>query len=101
PWLFWTFWGMTSLLAGTFVLGGAHTLLWLPRAFEMRRELKAEEEAEERESAAAEDALVERRKAAVVPTPAVEEPVEAPAGDVVKNEEASNDDETEKDEGSL
>ena len=32
PWLFWTFWGMTSLLVGTFVVGGAHTLLWLPRA---------------------------------------------------------------------
>jgi len=25
---------------GTFVIGGIHTLLWLPRAFEMRRELK-------------------------------------------------------------
>jgi uncharacterized protein with PIN domain len=50
PWLFWTFWGMTGLLVGTFVVGGAHTLLWLPRAFQMRRELKAEEEAEEREA---------------------------------------------------
>jgi uncharacterized protein with PIN domain len=49
PWLFWTFWGMTSLLLGTFVVGGAHTLLWLPRAVQMRRELKAAEEAEERE----------------------------------------------------
>jgi len=48
PWLFWTFWGMTSLLIGTFVIGGAHTLLWLPRAFQMRRELKAAKEAEER-----------------------------------------------------
>jgi DnaJ-class molecular chaperone len=37
PFLFWTFWGMTSLLIGTFVLGGVHTLLWLPRAFMMRR----------------------------------------------------------------
>jgi uncharacterized protein with PIN domain len=46
PFLFWAFWGMTSLLAGTFVIGGVHTLLWLPRAFQMRRELKAEEEAE-------------------------------------------------------
>jgi cytochrome b subunit of formate dehydrogenase len=36
PLLFWTFWGMTSLLVGTFILGGLHTLLWLPRALEMR-----------------------------------------------------------------
>ncbi len=48
PWLFWTFWGMTGLLVGTFVVGGAHTLLWLPRALQMRRELKEAEEAEER-----------------------------------------------------
>ena len=27
---------MTSLLVGTFVVGGVHTLLWLPRAFQMR-----------------------------------------------------------------
>lgn len=37
PYLFWTFWGMTSLLIGTFVLGGVHTLLWLPRALQRRR----------------------------------------------------------------
>ncbi len=43
PFLFWTFWGMTSLLVGTFVIGGVHTLLWLPRAVQMRRELRAEE----------------------------------------------------------
>jgi hypothetical protein len=46
PWLFWTFWGMTGLLAGTFLVGGVHTLLWLPRAFQMRRELRAAEQAE-------------------------------------------------------
>jgi hypothetical protein len=40
PLLFWTFWGMTSLLIGTFILGGIHTLLWLPRALKMQRELK-------------------------------------------------------------
>lgn len=40
PWLFWTFWGMTGLLVGTFVLGGMHTLLWLPRALQWRRELR-------------------------------------------------------------
>jgi hypothetical protein len=37
PFLFWTFWGMTGLLIGTFVVGGLHTLLWLPRALQMRR----------------------------------------------------------------
>ncbi len=49
PWLFWTFWGMTGLLVGTFVVSGAHTLLWLPRAVQMRRELREAEEAEEKE----------------------------------------------------
>jgi hypothetical protein len=43
PFLFYTFWGMTALLLGTFVVGGMHTLLWLPRAFQMRRELRAAE----------------------------------------------------------
>ena len=43
PFLFYTFWGMTALLLGTFVLGGVHTLLWLPRALQMRRELRAAE----------------------------------------------------------
>ena len=46
PFLFWAFWGMTTLLIGTFVVGGVHTLLWLPRAFQMRRELRAAEAAE-------------------------------------------------------
>ncbi len=40
PWLFWTFWGMTGLLLTTFVFGGIHTLLWLPRALEIRRQKK-------------------------------------------------------------
>lgn len=44
PFLFWTFWGMTGLLIGTFVLGGAHTLLWLPRALQMRRQRKQKRE---------------------------------------------------------
>jgi hypothetical protein len=39
---------MTGLLVGTFVIGGAHTLLWLPRAMQMRKELKEAAEAEER-----------------------------------------------------
>jgi thiosulfate reductase cytochrome b subunit len=34
---------MTGLLLGTFVIGGAHTLMWLPRAIQMRRELKSGE----------------------------------------------------------
>lgn len=38
PLLFWAFWGMTALLIGTFTVGGAHTLMWLPRALKMRRE---------------------------------------------------------------
>jgi hypothetical protein len=42
PFLFWTFWGMTSLLVGTFIFGGVHTLLWLPRALRMQRELRKE-----------------------------------------------------------
>ena len=44
PFLFYTFWGMTALLLVTFVVGAAHTLLWLPRAFQMRQELRAAEE---------------------------------------------------------
>jgi hypothetical protein len=40
PWLFWTFWGMTGLLLSTFVFGGIHTLLWLPRALQIRRQRK-------------------------------------------------------------
>ena len=45
PFLFWTFWGMTTLLVSTFIIGGAHTLLWLPKAVQMRRELNAERNA--------------------------------------------------------
>ncbi len=40
PALFWTFWGMTGLLVGTFVVAGIHTLAWLPRSLRYRRELK-------------------------------------------------------------
>ncbi len=40
PFLFWTFWGMTGLLVGTFFLSGVHTLLWLPRALAIRRQRK-------------------------------------------------------------
>ncbi len=44
PYLFYTFWGMTGLLVGTFVLSGLHTILWLPRALQMRRQRKARKE---------------------------------------------------------
>lgn len=54
PYLYWTFWGMTSLLLGTFVFGGVHTLLWLPRAFQLRKQWKEEEEAMEMEKPVAE-----------------------------------------------
>ncbi len=40
PFLYWTFWGMTGLLVGTFFISGVHTLLWLPRALRIRRQRK-------------------------------------------------------------
>jgi hypothetical protein len=40
PILFWVFWGMTGLLVFTFTLSGVHTLLWLPRALKMQRDLR-------------------------------------------------------------
>jgi cytochrome b subunit of formate dehydrogenase len=40
PALFFVFWGMTILLIGTFVVAGLHTLAWLPRSLQYRRELK-------------------------------------------------------------
>lgn len=43
PYLFVAFWAMTALLTGTFLVSGLHTLLWLPRAFQMRREIQVEE----------------------------------------------------------
>ncbi|MEN6601609.1 MAG: cytochrome c3 family protein, partial [Bryobacteraceae bacterium] len=43
PFLFYTFWGMTCLLIGTFLISGIHTLLWLPRSLEYRRQLKVTE----------------------------------------------------------
>jgi len=38
PALFYTFWGMTALLVGTFGFFGLHTLAWLPRSWKLRRE---------------------------------------------------------------
>jgi hypothetical protein len=40
PIMFWTFWSMTGLLVGTFFIAGIHTLLWLPRSLQYRKELK-------------------------------------------------------------
>jgi len=33
PFLYYTFWFMTILLVGTFIVAGTHTILWLPRSF--------------------------------------------------------------------
>jgi hypothetical protein len=57
PWLYGTFWGMTALLIGTFTVSGLHTLLWLPRAFQMRRELREAEAAEAAEHEAGSNLL--------------------------------------------
>ena len=62
PFLFYAFWGMTTLLVSTFVIGGVHTLLWLPRALQMRRELKAEEARAEAEIEAGEGGNPEEEK---------------------------------------
>jgi cytochrome b subunit of formate dehydrogenase len=40
PFLFFTFWGMTSLLVVTLVVSGAHTILWLPRSFEYSKSMQ-------------------------------------------------------------
>ncbi len=40
PALFFTFWFMASLLIGTLVVAGTHTLLWLPRSFQTMRKNK-------------------------------------------------------------
>ncbi|MGD2110708.1 MAG: cytochrome c3 family protein, partial [Phycisphaerae bacterium] len=38
PALFYAFWGMTTLLVGTFGFFGLHTLAWLPRSWKLRKE---------------------------------------------------------------
>jgi predicted CXXCH cytochrome family protein len=40
PILFYTYWGMTTLLVSVFGFFGAHTLLWLPRSFTAYKERK-------------------------------------------------------------
>jgi cytochrome b subunit of formate dehydrogenase len=41
PILFYVFWFMTILLVGTLAIATVHTLLWLPRSFQMMRQHKA------------------------------------------------------------
>ncbi len=41
PFLFYTFWGMTTLLVGTLTVAGAHTALWLKRSWRERRPAQA------------------------------------------------------------
>jgi len=40
PILFYTFWFMSALLIGTLTVAGLHTILWLPRSFQMMKENK-------------------------------------------------------------
>jgi len=49
PWLYYTFWAMTSLLVSVFLFFGIHTLLWLPRSIDaMRKKRKHEKETGEK-----------------------------------------------------
>ncbi len=41
PYLFITFWAMTGLLLGTFTISWLHTLMWLPRSLQYRKEIAA------------------------------------------------------------
>jgi cytochrome b subunit of formate dehydrogenase len=47
PVLFWTYWGMTILLVGTFGFFGLHVLAWLPRSWKLRREVRSKRRAED------------------------------------------------------
>jgi len=40
PILFYSFWFMTSILIGTFAFFGLHTVLWLPKSFQMMKQHK-------------------------------------------------------------
>ncbi|MBL8179775.1 MAG: hypothetical protein JNK48_34165 [Bryobacterales bacterium] len=44
PFLFWTFWGMTSLLIGTMLVSGTHTVLWLRHSLRYKPVLAAHSE---------------------------------------------------------
>jgi cytochrome b subunit of formate dehydrogenase len=45
PWLYWSFWFMTTLLVGTLTVAGIHTLLWLPRSWQLMKHRRAIETA--------------------------------------------------------
>ncbi len=40
PILFYAFWFMTTLLVGTLLVAGAHTIMWLPKSWQMMKEHK-------------------------------------------------------------
>jgi predicted CXXCH cytochrome family protein len=42
PYLYYTYWAMTSLLIGVFGFFGLHTLMWLPRSFRAMRQRRKE-----------------------------------------------------------
>jgi predicted CXXCH cytochrome family protein len=44
PWLFWSFWGMTTLLVGTLTFALLHTFAWLVRLWLTREEWRAHKE---------------------------------------------------------
>ncbi|MEJ5165633.1 MAG: hypothetical protein WHV67_01225, partial [Thermoanaerobaculia bacterium] len=46
PYLFYSFWFMTILLVGTLSFFGIHTLLWLPRSLQIRKQFKRKREEE-------------------------------------------------------
>ncbi|MEW5923943.1 MAG: cytochrome c3 family protein [Candidatus Zixiibacteriota bacterium] len=49
PILFYTFWFMSTLLVGTLIIAGTHTILWLPRSFQaMKKHKKLEQKVSER-----------------------------------------------------
>ncbi len=41
PALYYVFWGMTTLLVGTFTFFGLHSLAWLPRSWKLRQQHRA------------------------------------------------------------
>jgi cytochrome b subunit of formate dehydrogenase len=45
PWLYWSFWFMTTLLVGTLTVFGVHMLLWLPRSWQLMKRRKTIEAA--------------------------------------------------------
>jgi cytochrome b subunit of formate dehydrogenase len=40
PVLFYTFWFMSTLLIGTLTIAGVHTIMWLPRSFQMMKQAR-------------------------------------------------------------